>query len=86
MDQLDKPPSSAGYRTHIGLGEVADIAATHAVKSVETYGPLRCECGKAFEGFSEHAFHLATEAVEYANGKRLDPEAQFDRAYGKDDE
>lgn len=77
--------ATAGYRTHVGLGDVADLAASHAVKGVESYGPLHCECGRRFDGYSEHAFHLATEAVAYANGRKLDPLAEFDRKFGEED-
>lgn len=81
--------ATAGYRTHVGLGDVADVAASHAVKN-RRYAPLSgvtvtCECGAEFDGYSEHAFHLATEAVAYADGRRLDPEAEFDRKFGEED-
>lgn len=77
---------TTGHRTHVGLGELADITASHAVKSTKLLGfghqTLTCECGQEFDGYSEHAFHLATEAVAYADGRTLDPLAMFDRKYG----
>lgn len=81
---MTTPTSS--YRTHIGLGELADITAQHSVKTITQLGLHRhligCECGTEFDGYSEHAFHLATEAVRYANGRKLDRMAEFDLKHG----
>lgn len=86
MNQTASP--TAGYRTHVGLGEIADIAASHAVKDAyraRVNGRIVCECGGRFDDYSEHAFHLATETVAYANGRKLDPQAEFDRKFGEED-
>lgn len=81
--------ATSGHRTHIGLGEIADLAAAHAVKDAyraHVNGRIVCECRRRFDDYSEHAFHLATESVAYANGRRLDPLAEFDRRYGEDEQ
>lgn len=86
MNQTAKP--TAGYRTHIGLGEIADITSAHAVREAyraHVNGRIVCECRRRFDDYSEHAFHLATETVAYANGRRLDPQAEFDRKFGEED-
>lgn len=72
MNQIVKPPAA------VTLGDIADISSTHAVKQFAqshfgAYITVTCECGKKFEGWSEHGFHLAYASISHVIGSRQMP-------------